>query len=62
VKATNSYNNPVVTEDVGQRASQMVYLSCANANTSVLNCLQYVLGGPQGQEFIEYTVPRTDTW
>jgi hypothetical protein len=57
VKVTNSANNPVVTEDVGQRASQMVYLSCANANTSVLDCLQYVVGGPQGQEFIEYTVP-----
>jgi hypothetical protein len=28
VKVTNSDNNPVVTQDVGQRASQMVHLKC----------------------------------
>jgi hypothetical protein len=58
VKVTNSDNNPVVTQDVGQSASQMVYLSCASANTGALICYQYVVGGPQGQELIpDYTVP-----
>ena len=58
VKVTNSANNPVVTQDVGQSASQMVYLSCTSANTAALDCYQYAVGGPQGQEFIPgYTVP-----
>jgi len=41
VKVTNSANNPVVTQDVGQSASQMVYLSCTSANTAALDCYQY---------------------
>ncbi|HEY6487533.1 MAG: hypothetical protein WCC26_10580 [Terracidiphilus sp.] len=52
VKVTNSDNSPVVTQDVGQSASQMVYLYC------IATCAQYALSGPQGQEFVpEYTVP-----
>src|ERR1035438_6155253 len=60
VKVTNSDNNPVVTQDMGQRASQMVYLFCGAGaarnptSPALFNCIQFTANNPAGEEF---TVP-----
>jgi hypothetical protein len=61
VEITNTSSNPAVTQEIGQTASQMVYISCFGQTTplsSGLTCYQYVAGGLQGQQLIpNYTVP-----
>ena len=57
VQITNTASNPAVTQDIGQAASQMVYLSCTTVYSGALSCQQYVAGGSEGQGFYYFSVP-----
>jgi hypothetical protein len=59
VQITNTSANPAVTQDIGQAASQMVYLSCVSARSGAFGCDQYVdvPGNTPPQQFAGFTVP-----